>query len=355
MSHRSICKLIPALALACAVLANAGESEPAADTTAHAAAGAKNSATSPAADTAKTDSAKADSVPETITQEHIFNIVGLVLPHNSLRNSKTLHNWPFFAVAVPGWVSTIRFRKDLNKVLALKGFATYDLGFNGIGLRLDASIELIHLLELGVQANTGTALNYGETATFMGVYEPERRDYRQDIFFTEFAYGIRYHAALTIPLLAFLPKSKWTKIIIKGTADYTYSGYTGAEDGEVWKAGSENLVNGFKYKCGGTLIYILPFKRVNMAMLAFSVSGFKHAYDFDDAYRDYNPGFKTVNITPMASIKINDNWNGMLMAIVSRDRVFENRRYPTTEELLQKQVGSEWDLRSVMFIASRKF
>ena len=59
MLHRSICKLIPALALAYAVLANAGESELAADTTAHAAAGAKNSATSPAADTAKTDSAKA--------------------------------------------------------------------------------------------------------------------------------------------------------------------------------------------------------------------------------------------------------------------------------------------------------
>ena len=156
-------------------------------------------------------------------------------------------------------------------------------------------------------------------------------------------------------MLAFLPKSKWTKIILKGTAEYAYSGYTGADDGEVWKAGSENLVNGFKYKCGGTLIYMLPFKRVNMAMVSANVSGFKHAYDFDSVYKDYNPGFKTVSITPMASVKISENWNGMLMAVVSRDRVFENRRYPTTEEPLQKQVGSEWDLRTVMFIASRKF
>ena len=57
----------------------------------------------------------------------------------------------------------------------------------------------------------------------------------------------------------------------------------------------------------------------------------------------------------MASVKERKKWNGMLMASVSRDRVFENRRYPTTEELLQKQVGSEWDLRAVMFIMSRKF
>jgi hypothetical protein len=57
----------------------------------------------------------------------------------------------------------------------------------------------------------------------------------------------------------------------------------------------------------------------------------------------------------MATVKISEKWNGMLMTVISRDRVFENRRYPTTEELLQKQVGSEWDLRVVMFVLSRKF
>ena len=97
--------------------------------------------------------------------------------------------------------------------------------------------------------------------------------------------------------------------------------------------------------------FTLPFKRVPMAMLSASASGFKHEYDFDETYKDYNPGFVTVNITPMASIKVSEKWNGMLMASVSRDRVFENRRYPTTEELLQKQVDSEWDLRAVMFIS----
>ena len=62
-----------------------------------------------------------------------------------------------------------------------------------------------------------------------------------------------------------------------------------------------------------------------------------------------------VSITPMASVKISDKWNGMLMVNISRDRVYENQPYPSTEEVLQKQVDSEWELKAVMFIASRKF
>jgi hypothetical protein len=155
----SICRIVLVLTLAVAVLASAGE----------------NANADEKANAGEKADAKADSVTQAIadttefSQEHIFNVIGLVLPHNSLRNSKTLHNWPFFALAAPAWVSTIRLKRDINRAFTLKGFATYDLGFNGIGLRIGTSLELIHLLELGVQVNTGTALNYGETATFMGV------------------------------------------------------------------------------------------------------------------------------------------------------------------------------------------
>jgi len=294
-------------------------------------------------------------VPTALEQSHSLSILALVLPHNSLHNSKSLHDWPFFAIAVPAWASKIGAKWDFGKLLTLRGAAKYDLSYTEISLKLDASLELIKLLELGVEPFAGTGINYGETATFMGVYNPEKRDYDQDFVFTNYTYGLRYHGALTLPLLAFLPKSDWTKIILKGTADLTYSAYTGAEDGEIWKAGNANMVNGFKYRYGGTLIYILPFKRVPMAMVSASVSAFKHAYDFDPIYKDYNPGFKTINITPMVSVKVTENWNGMLMAIISRDRVFENRQYPTTEEPLQKQVGSEWDLRSILCIFTRKF
>ena len=299
--------------------------------------------------------ALADSSTFKYSTENTLSIVSIVLPHNSLRNSETLHNWPFFAFAAPSWSYSLKVQQECNKLLGLKGTAGGDVSFAGLGLKFDISAELMHLLELGVQANTGTALNYKKTATFMGVYDPEERNYRQDVIFTEYSYGLRYHAALTFPLLALLPKSDWTKIILKGSADLIYSAYTGANDKEVWKAGNDNQVNGLKYRYGGTLIYMMPFKRVPMAMLSASASGFKHEYDFDETYKDYNPGFVTVNITPMVSIKVSEKWNGMLMASVSRDRVFENRRYPTTEELLQKQVDSEWDLRAVMFILSRKF
>lgn len=294
---------------------------------------------------------------DTLVYEHenTLSIVGLILPHNSLKNSKTLHNWPFFAFAAPSWNSIYKWQKPSGKLATFKGSAAGDANFAGLGVKLDVAIELIHLLELGLQANGGTALNYGETSTFMGVYDIEKKDYRQDIIFTEYAYGFTYKGALTLPLLALLPKSDWTKVILKLTGEYAYSGYTGADDGEVWKAGNGNMVNGFHYKCGGTLIYMMPFKRVPMAMLAANVSGFKHAYDFDPAYKDYNPGFKTVNIVPMLSFKVNDVWNGMLMAAISRDRRFKNDRYKSSEELLQKQVGAEWDLRTIMCIFSRKF
>ena len=298
---------------------------------------------------------KTDSTSLKVTRDNVLSIVSIVLPHNSLKNSETLHDWPFFAFAAPSWAYRFGLQQDMGKLASLKGLAMGDVSFAGLGLRLDAAVELVHLLELGVGLNTGTALNYGKTATFMGVYDPEKRNYRRDIVFTDYVYGVRYHSTLTIPLLAFLPKSDWTKIILKGSAELTYSAYTGASDGQVWKVGSSNQVNGFKYKYGGTLIYMMPFARVPMAMLSVNASGFKHEYDFDEAYREYNPGFVTVQVSPMASIKVSEKWNGTLMATISRERLFENRRYPTTEELLQKQVGSEWDLRAVMFILSRKF
>ena len=242
-----------------------------------------------AATASEKPAAKPDTSGFTSAFENTFSIISLILPHNSLRNSKTLHNWPFFAFAVPAWAVTYNAKMDMGKLLTLKGVSGGTLGFEGVNLRVGVSMELIHLLELGVQAHGGTAINYGETATFMGVYEPEKRDYRQDMTFTEYAYGLHYHGALTIPLLAILPKSDWTKIILKGTGEYTYSGYTGAKNGEVWKAGAQNLVNGFRYKYGGTLIYMLPFARVPMVMFAATVSGFKHKYDFDDTYRDAHP------------------------------------------------------------------
>ena len=157
---------------------------------------------------AKQNSQPADTSAFSISDENVFSIVSIVLPHNSLRNSETLHNWPFFAFAAPSWAYSATAQYDASKLLTLKGLLGSDLSFAGIGFKLDISAELMHLLELGVQASTGSALNYKETATLMGVYDPEERNYRQDVIFTEYSYGLRYHASLTFPLLALLPKSR---------------------------------------------------------------------------------------------------------------------------------------------------
>lgn len=284
-----------------------------------------------------------------------LSIVDIILPHNSLKNSETLHNWPFFAFAASSWTTNFKIQRSSGKLATFKTSAAGDVNFAGLAIKLDVAVELIHLLELGMQANSATALNYGRTATMMGVYDVDKRNYRQDVFFTEFAYGYTYLSSLTLPILVLLPKSKWSNIILKLSGQYAYSAYTGADDGEVWKAGNANMVNGFHYKCGATLIYMLPFKWVPMAMVAGNVTGFKHAYDFDPAYKDYNPGFKTVNIIPMVSFKLTKTWSGMFMATISRARRYEEEHYKTNEELLQKQVGAEWDLRTIMTAFTRSF
>ena len=43
------------------------------------------------------------------------------------------------------------------------------------------------------------------------------------------------------------------------------------------------------------------------------------------------------------------------MATISWARRYEEEHYKTNEELLQKQVGAEWDLRTIMTAFTRSF
>lgn len=289
-------------------------------------------------------------------QDHSFSWAALVLPHRSLRNSKNLRDWPAFGFAAPmAWNSSIGLTKDYGKILATKAFASGNLSVMDIGATADASLELLHLVELGISANIHSSINYGDFATFMGVYDTEEKEYKGDWFMTEFAYGIKYRAGITLPLMVFLPKSDWTKIILKPVASWTYTAYTGAEDGDIWKCGADNSANGYRYRYGGTLIYMLPFQWVPMFMVNAGVGGFFKSTEFKEEFSDYNPYFKTVNITPMLSLKIWEKWSAMAMAVFSRDRKYEKYHYDAEEELLQKQVGAEWGLRVVMMTFTRKF
>lgn len=292
----------------------------------------------------------------TVRTEHALAFAGIFLPHHSLRNSEALHNWPFFGFVAPmGWNSRVSIEKNFDFGVAFKSFAAGNISLFGLGIKTDVTLDLWHLLEVGVEGGLNSGINYGSWMTSMGVYSPEKQEYSTDWMGTEFAYGVHYHGAVSIPLIAFLPKSDWTKIILKPSASLIYSAYTGADDGEVWKAGGENLVNGFRYRVGGTLLYMLPFKSFPMAMISANVSGFKHEYDFDPVYKPYNPGFKTVTVTPMLMMKVSEKWSGMVMVNFGRERVYREYPYEPDAELSQEYVGSEWGLKAILVTLSRKF
>lgn len=285
-----------------------------------------------------------------------FTWAAFILTHKALKNSKSLHNWLFFPLATPiAWNTNFRLEKDLGKLLTLKGLAGGNASIMDFGLNLDATLEVMHLLELGISGNVHSSINYGDAATFMGVYNPEKADFDGDVFMTEFAYGFKYRVGATIPLIAFLPKSDWTKIILRPNATWTYTAYTGAEEGDIWKAGAEYSANGFRYSYGGTLIYMLPFANVPMFMVNVNTGTFFKSTKIDDVYDNYDPYFKTVNIMPMLNIKISEKWNSMLIANFSRDRKYEKYRYEPAEELLQTRTGSEWGMKVIMMTFTRKF
>lgn len=287
--------------------------------------------------------------------DHRFAFVAIALPHRSLRNSKSLHNWPFFAFAAPmGWTSNFTVSRNFGKV-SLRGNAEGSFALFGLGVKSGITLGLLHLLELGVTGNVGSSWNFGDAATSMGVFNPERKRFDQDFFMTEYQYGVRYEAGLMLPLMVFLPKSDWTKIMLRPNASVFYSGYTGAEDGEVWKAGGEHMVNGYSYQIGTALMYMLPFETAPMLMVSAGVRGFMHESDFDPRYKPYDPTFRTISVTPMLSLRFKEKWSGMVMVSFSRSRKYSKYPFESEQEILQECVGGEWGLNAVMFMLSRKF
>ena len=80
-----------------------------------------------------------------------------------------------------------------------------------------------------------------------------------------------------------------------------------------------------------------------------------HKSDYDAVYDPYDPEFKRIHVTPRLAVKLNENWEGMLMTVVSRNRKYRNVRYESNQELLQERTGHEWMLSMIMFVISRKF
>ena len=282
------------------------------------------------------------------SHNNILTIMGVMLTHHALRNSETLHNWPFIAFIAPAASTSFQFTKDFNKIFSVTGKSVGSLTPMNIGLTAGLDLSLIHLLEIGVQGNASSAWNYGRTSTFMGVYQPDERTFSQDIFLTEGGFTVTYKASLTLPIMAVLPKSNWTKIILKAAGNLENSFYTGADDGEPWKAGADVRVNGYRADVSGSIMYMLPFEHVNMAMVTAKIGGFLNDEDFDEIYQDYDPDFKTLSITPTLMFKIIPQWSGMVMAPIVRERKYNKSKYESNEELMLKRVGKEWQLNAIM-------
>ena len=300
------------------------------------------------------DSSKANALQ--INWENSFSFAAIFLSHRSLRNSDNMRSWPFFLIATPlGWTSTLKMQKNFGKLLGVKSAFTGDLNLMGAGVRATASIELLHLFEIGTLGSVNSAINYSSDMTQMGVYNSEKKKFENDYFMTEFLFNVKYFAAMTFPLMAILPKSDWTKSLLKPNASFTFLHYTGAADKEMWKAGNELAANGYRYQYGATLLYMLPFRYLPMAMLSYNVIGIVHKSDYDAVYDDYDPSFKNISITPMLSIQFSKKWSGMLMTKIERVRKFARYHFDEDEELLQKRIGYEWAVPTVIFIVQRKF
>ncbi|MCI5600409.1 MAG: hypothetical protein SOZ02_10770 [Hallerella porci] len=291
--------------------------------------------------------------------EHNLNFLGFYLPHSALRNSGSLKSWPFFAFAFPlSWTSSISLDKKFGKLLSINTDFSGDLNVFGTSVRAMAATKWMGLLDLGIIGSVTSAFNYSSSNSsiiFMGVYNPEKKELEGDNFGTEALFDVKYFATLTIPLMSFLPKSDWTKIMIKPSASLTNLYYTGAEDGEFWKVGNEYSANGYRYSYGATLIYLLPFKYFPSAMVKYTVSGIVHESDYDAVYDPYDPGFKEITITPMLSVQFNEKWSGLLMVNIERERKFRHYHYDSDEELLQERVGSDWTIPHIIFLATRTF
>ena len=294
-----------------------------------------------------------------ISVKNSFTFVGVFIPHNQLRRveSRMLRKWPFFAMASPmGFVSNITIQKNINKLFSVKSNTNARITLIDIGLKTGLHFSALHLLELGVEGEISSGMYYWKNQTTMGVYDPEEKDFSTDILFTEFYYSINYLAGLSIPLMAFLPKSNWTKIILRPTASLKYNAYTGANDGEIFIAGQSGaMANGFKYKYGISFMYMLPLKHFPMFMLMTDFSGALHEGNYDAIYKDYNPTFRTFFLTPMLSFKINESWGGMFMASFSSNREFENFYYKNKERYLQKYKKAVFEFNAFMVMLTKNF
>jgi hypothetical protein len=197
------------------------------------------------------------------------------------------------------------------------------------------SLMLPPWISLTAGVHIATAWNYGTMFTFLSVYDPSEQDYDSCTSCTEFEYGAKAEIKFTIPYGMYLFQAGYSS---------EYIGFTGAENGEVWTCGmNSNCVNGFRYNASflaGRRLNNLLFKMIG---LNASVSGWYSDSYFDDVYKQYDPDFVTVSFSPMIQMQLRKNQSLIIMAVVDRERNFEDNDCGTST-LLQNCTGGGMEI-----------
>ncbi len=211
----------------------------------------------------------------------------------------------------------------------------------GISSGIQYSVSITPLLTLQAFAGTQTAWNYSSKVKNIGLYDYTKAEYKRKTSLSGIAYQYGGEATVTAPL----PKGN----LLQGKFSSTYVGFTGADDKEIWKCGSENnSVNGWKYKSSIMLAHM--YNNPSHAMLGIigSASGWYSEKYFDDVYKPYDPDFVTFSLSPMFQMHLKNRQNLMINAVISRDRKFKNDDYSNEEVLVQVREGTQWKLKTIM-------
>ena len=238
----------------------------------------------------------------------------------------------------PGTVS----RKDI-KLISFSWLADGVLSPAGIMTGASVSCSITPFFTLTAASHISSSWNYGSTFVTIATYNPDNRKYDTCTSLSGAAYSFAGTASAMLPLPA--------RNMLQFTYSSEYTGFTRAENGEPWKCGmNQNSVNGWKFTASAMASHMFTKGSIKMTGITFSAGGWYSSSYYDDIYQPYNPSYVTFTITPMIRLQPAPKQSVIVMAVINRERRFENDSYTTNQTLLQTYTGSRWQFKTFMCI-----
>lgn len=132
----------------------------------------------------------------------------------------------------------------------------------------------------------------------------------------------------------------WTHVVMQYAYQVYYEGLSGASAGDIWKwQCSGDRVNGLRnYQCG-IVAYQMPLVLYRVGVMYESDGYYK---DSAFANPDYKGSFKSLSISPLAQLKINDHNTLALLAGFSSRRSYKTKPTGDAEAANGKFASREW-------------